>query len=213
MKNLTKGKVIKIENTIPLKENHTISKSILNNDYLDIILFSLAKNTDISKENYKNQSIFYVLKGSINILGNTIKKDELYITPINSLRGVESNSDSVYLELGFKGDNIMKNIDKGKVINLKNSIDYVEGGVSNLDIVSKDNMKMMLMAFDKGEGLSDHAAPGDAMVIALEGVADLKVDNEIHEIKQGEQLIFPKGKIHNVFAKEKFKMALILVMD
>lgn len=213
MRNLPKGKVFNIVDTILLKENHTISKSVASTDNLDIVLFSMGKNTDISREYYNNQSIFYVLKGSIDILDNKIREKHLFITPKESLRGVETDEDSVYLEIGFKGEENMKNIEKGKVINLKNAIEYVDGGISNLDIVSKDNVKIMLMAFDKGEGLSDHAAPGDAMVIALEGSADLKVGDEIHPIKQGEELIFPKGKIHNVMAKEKFKMALVLVMD
>lgn len=213
MRNLPKGKAFNIVDTILLKENHTISKSVVNTDNLDIVLFSMGKNTDISREYYNNQSIFYVLKGSINILDNKIKENNLFITPIESLRGVETDEDSVYLEIGFKGEENMKNIEKGKVINLKNAIEYVDGGISNLDIISKENIKLMLMAFDKGEGLSDHAAPGDAMVIALEGRADLKVGNEIHEIKEGQQLIFPKGEIHNIFAKEKFKMALLLILD
>ncbi|MBP2024560.1 cupin domain-containing protein [Peptoniphilus stercorisuis] len=213
MKNLPKSKVFKIIDSIPLKEHHTISKSLSNNADLDFMLFSLAKDTDISKEHYNNQSIFYVLKGSINILDKFIKEDNIFITPKESLRGVSTKEDSVYLEISFNGDDFMKNIEKGQVINLKDQIDYIYGGISNLDIVSKDGIKIMLMAFDKGEGLSDHAAPGDAMVIALEGSADLKVGDEIHEIKAGEQLVFPKNITHNVFAKEKFKMALILVRD
>lgn len=212
MKNMPKGEIFKITETIPLKENHTISKTLLNNDSLDLMLFSLAKGTDISKENYDNTSIFYVLKGSINILDENIKKNNVFITPKKSLRGVKTEEDSIYLEIGFKGD-FMKNLEKGKVINLKDEVDYIDGGVSNLDIVSNSSMKMMVMSFDKGESLSDHAAPADAMVIALEGCADLKVGDEVHEIKAGEQLIFPKGVIHNVYAKERFKMALILAMD
>ena len=213
MKNLPKAEVFNIIDLIPLKEHHTISKSLSSSENFDFMLFSLAKDTDISKENYNNQSIFYVLKGSINILDEFIKKDNIFITPKKSLRGVSTKEDSVYLEISFNGDDFMKNIEKGKVINLKDKIDYIDGGISNLDIVSKDGVKIMLMAFDKGEGLSDHAAPGDAMVIALEGSADLKVGDEIHEIKAGEQLVFPKNITHNVFAKEKFKMALILVRD
>lgn len=72
----------------------------------------------------------------------------------------------------------------------------------------------MLMAFDKGQRLTPHAAPGDAMVIALEGSAKLQVAEEYFSIKAGEQFIFPKNIVHNVIADgEKFKMALILAIE
>ena len=57
MRNLPKGKAFNIVDTILLKENHTISKSVVNTDNLDIVLFSMGKNTDISREYYNNQSI------------------------------------------------------------------------------------------------------------------------------------------------------------
>lgn len=213
MKNLPKGQIFNIENTIPTKKNHTISKSIFNTKDFDGVLFSLAEGTDISKEFYEDLSIFYVLKGNIKILNENISAGNIYITKKDKLRGVESCQDSVYIELIDKGDNKMKNINKSEIINLKDSIDYVEGGISNLDIISKDNVKFMLMAFDEGEELSSHSAPGDAMVIALEGSAKLTVGDKTHIIKAGEELIFPKNINHNVEAIGKFKMALLLVMD
>ncbi|MEG0250697.1 MAG: cupin domain-containing protein [Peptostreptococcus sp.] len=213
MRNLAKGEVFRIEDSIVLKQHQTISKSIIDTDNFNIVLFSLASDTDISKEFYHTQSIFYVLKGSINVLGENISTNNILISPKDVLRGIETKEDSIYLEIEFKGEEDMKNIEKAKIINLKDAIEYVDGGISNLDIVSKDKLKIMLMAFDKGESLSEHAAPGDAMVIALEGSADLKVGDEIHQIKAGEQLVFPKDIIHNVTAREKYKMALILAVD
>ena len=71
----------------------------------------------------------------------------------------------------------------------------------------------MVMAFDKGEGLSPHSAPGDALVIPLEGEAILSVGDKSYEIKVGEQLVFPKNIEHSVRAKTKYKMLLILSID
>lgn len=213
MKNLPKAKIFKMEELIPLKSHYTISKSILENSDSQITLFSLADKTDISKENYVYPSIFLVFKGCISVLENDISSKNIYVSKENQLRGVDSKEDSIYIEISFRKDDILKNIEKGKVINLKEAIDYVDGGVSNLDIVRSDNTKMMLMAFDKGESLTPHAAPGDAMVIALEGKANLLVGEETFEINEGEQLVFPKDVIHNVTAIEKFKMALILAME
>lgn len=105
----------------------------------------------------------------------------------------------------------MKNIEKGKLINLKDQIDYIEGGIANLDLVSRDNLKIVLMAFDKGEGLAPHSAPGDALVLALEGSAQVQVADEVMELEAGSQVIFPKDINHAVTAKDQpFKMCLVL---
>lgn len=212
MNNLPKGSIFKLIDNIPLKTHHTISKSIANRDDYDLVLFSMAEDTDISEEYYDDSSLFYVLKGKINIADKMISENNLFITKKNTLRGVHTEEDSIYIEIIFKGEDNMKNIEKGQVINLANSIEYVDGGVSNLDIVSRDDFKMMLMAFDDNQSLSGHAAPGDAMVIALEGRALLTVGDEKFEIEAGEQMIFPKGIIHNVESIGRFKMALVLVI-
>src|SRR5699024_2416762 len=103
------------------------------------------ENTNISKEYYNHESIFYVLQGSIEILDNKLKENYLYISPKKSLRGVRAFKDTVYLEIEIKGDKNMQNIEKGKLIDLKNKIEYVDGGISNLDIISKENIKLMLI--------------------------------------------------------------------
>ena len=99
----------------------------------------------------------------------------------------------------------------GQVFSLKDVITYLDGGISNYDVFSRDDLKIVLMAFDAGEGLTPHTAPGDALIFALEGEADMEVGDETYRIKAGEQIVFPKGVRHNVTALTKFKMALVLV--
>ena len=107
----------------------------------------------------------------------------------------------------------MKNIEKGKKIKLINCLDYVEGAIVNIDLVSKDEFKVFLMAFDAGESLKPHKAPGDALVMALEGKAKLLVGDKEIEIESGEQIVFPANVIHNVTAITRFKMLLVLSID
>ena len=89
----------------------------------------------------------------------------------------------------------------------------MDGGIANIDLVSKDGFKLVLLAFDAGEGLKPHKAPGDALVVALEGKAKLLVGDKEVEIESGEQIVFPENVIHNVTAITKFKMMLILSID
>lgn len=70
---------------------------------------------------------------------------------------------------------------------------------------------MTLFAFDKGQGVSTHAAPGDAMIVCLEGKADVVLNGENLQIKAGESLIMPAQAPHSVKAAEPHKMLLTVV--
>ena len=214
MKNIGKGKILTLEEVTPIKENQTISKKLLDLCDRHILLMSLDQNTDISPEFYAEERIYFVLKGEINFNNEKLINNELILFEKNKLFDIETNKKSVFLEIAINlEEDEMKNIDKGKKIKLINCLDYVEGAIANIDLVSKDEFKLVLMAFDAGEGLKPHKAPGDALVLALEGKAKLLVGDKEVEIESGEQIIFPANVIHNVTAITKFKMLLILSID
>lgn len=48
------------------------------------------------------------------------------------------------------------------------------------------------MSFGAGTGLSEHAAPGEALIFALEGKAVIRYEGQDHEIKAGENFAFAK---------------------
>ena len=56
----------------------------------------------------------------------------------------------------------MKQSKAGEVFKLAELVPYVEGKIVNMDVVHNDQMKFVVMAFDEGTGLSEHAAPGEA---------------------------------------------------
>lgn len=209
---LVKGSLINLEKEIPLRLNQTISKRMFDKKNLSIYLFSMYKDTNISAEFYNEYKIYFVLKGEILIKNSKLKENEFFVCEPMKLFDITANKSSVFMEITIKGDE-MKNLEKCEIISLKDKIDYVDGGISNLDIVSKQGIKMMLMAFDENQGLRPHSAPGDALVVPLEGKARVMVDEKEFEISVGEQIIFPKNIIHNVTAITKFKMMLILVVD
>ena len=105
-----------------------------------------------------------------------------------------------------------KVIKAGEVFKLKDLIPYQEGQIVNMDVVHNDEMKFAIMAFDEGTGLSEHAAPGEALIFALDGEGIIGYDGEEHLIKAGEQFHFAKGGLHYVKATKKFKMGLLLTL-
>lgn len=214
MKNISKGKILTIEKVIPIKDNQTISKKLVDLYNLHILLMSLDQNTSISPEFYAEERIHFVLKGEIKFNNERLINNELILFEKNKLFDIEAREKSIFLEIAINlEEEEMKNIDKGKKIKLVDYLDYVDGGIANIDLVSKEGFKLVILAFDAGEGLKPHKAPGDALVIALEGKAKLLVGDEEVVIEAGEQIVFPANVIHNVTAITRFKMLLVLSID
>ena len=113
-----------------------------------------------------------------------------------------------------KALSFMNNIIKsGEVMKLKDLISYEEGSISNLDVVSNDTIKFVLMAFDERTGLTPHRAPGNAIIFALEGKATIGYEGKDYKLSEGENFRFDKNGLHSVTADGKFKMGLLLVLE
>lgn len=213
MKDRYKNGIFSYKDLLPIKAGHTLSLSLSKSDHINIYLFGLAKGTDISEELYDNRSLYINLDGSIRIGDHRLASNEAVFSGSSNSYAIFADEDSYLLEISYnkKEDKMLKLENMGQIFSLKDVITYLDGGISNYDVFSRDDLKIVLMAFDAGEGLTPHTAPGDALIFALEGEADMEVGDKIHRIKAGEQIIFPKGVRHNVTAVTKFKMALILV--
>lgn len=104
----------------------------------------------------------------------------------------------------------MKNIigEAGKLAEL---VDYQDGSVVSKEIIKKDKGTVTLFAFDKGQGLSEHTAPFDALVYVFDGEAQISISGKPHNVKSGEIVIMPANKLHSLKATERFKMMLVMI--
>lgn len=103
-----------------------------------------------------------------------------------------------------------KNIEKTKVLTLKDQVEYQKGQVVSKTLVQNELVSMTIFSFDKGEEISSHAAGGDAMVTVLEGKGRFTIGDEVYILNEGETVIMPKGIPHAVYGEEKFKMLLVV---
>ena len=206
-----------------VKENQpvpgcTISKNIYSN-INDITYFSLAKNTDISAEIYPYHKFIIVLDGSVEVCGidgfsKLVETNESIITLIETPMGIKTNTNSIYIEISIRKEDFMNSsIKPGEIFKLMDLVPYQEGKIINMDIVHNEKMKFVVMAFDEGTGLSEHAAPGEAIIFALDGEGLIGYEGKEHPIKAGENFHFAKGGLHSVKATKKFKMALLLTLE
>lgn len=106
---------------------------------------------------------------------------------------------------------MLKNIDKAKVLKLKEEIDYLDGQVVSKTLVQNDSVSITLFSFDKNEEISTHESGGDAFVTCLDGVGEITIDGVQFELKEGNSIVMPAKHPHAVKGKEKFKMLLVVI--
>jgi quercetin dioxygenase-like cupin family protein len=101
---------------------------------------------------------------------------------------------------------------KGKALNLKDEISYADGAVISKTLLKKETGNITLFSFDKGQGLSEHTSPFDAVVQVVEGEGAFIIDGEMKTAKEGEMIIMPANTPHDVQAAEQpFKMLLTMI--
>ena len=76
-----------------------------------------------------------------------------------------------------------KAINPDEVFKLADLVPYQNGRIVNMDVIHNFTMKFVVMAFDAGTGLSEHAAPAEAMIFALDGEGIIGCEGEEHAIK------------------------------
>jgi len=101
--------------------------------------------------------------------------------------------------------------EKGKKFSFVKSISYAEKAVVSKHILKKETGNISLFAFDKGEGLSEHTTPFDAVVLMVDGKADIIINGVSNVLEIGDTIIMPANIPHALKAVEKFKMVLTMI--
>jgi quercetin dioxygenase-like cupin family protein len=100
---------------------------------------------------------------------------------------------------------------KARAVDLAGLVNYQDGAVVSREVVSQPTGTVTAFAFDAGEQLSEHTAPFDAMVIDLDGEADIAIGGKVNRIKPGEMIIMPAAVPHALKAVTRFKMLLVMI--
>lgn len=94
---------------------------------------------------------------------------------------------------------------------LEKLIGYQTASVVSKTIIKQPTGTVTLFAFDKGEGLSEHTTPFDALVYLVDGEAEITISGKLNLVKKGEMIIMPANQPHALKAKERFKMMLVMI--
>lgn len=195
----------------------TISKAVYDNGEDYISYFSLAENTDISAEIYGYHKLILLHEGSMEVYTDkkvfTLEKGDCILTPINIPIGMRTNNKAIYIEISIRRHTMNNAVKAGEVFKLAGLLPYQDGKIINMDVAHNEKMKFVIMSFDEGTGLSEHAAPGEALIFALEGKGVIGYEGKEHPIKVGENFKFAAGGKHWVKADGRFKMALLMTLE
>jgi len=99
----------------------------------------------------------------------------------------------------------------GRVVKVAALVDYQKDAVVSHEIIRQKAGTVTLFAFDKGQGLSEHTAPFDALVQGVDGAATITLGGTAHCLTAGQMLIMPAGTSHALIARTPFKMLLTLI--
>lgn len=216
-KNIKHSEIFRLKDLISEGRGQTISYGMLDNSDLTVYMYFFDEGEGISEMKSPFQNLIKVLEGKLRIEGESaveLEEGDVYIVPENTDVVITAAKSVKYISilLPMEGQ-LIKNIDLSTKLIAKELIDYRPGQVANLTLVNKPGLNLSVIAIDEGEGLKTHTAPGDAMVIALDGEARITIADEEFILSEGETLVMPKDIPHAVFGATPFKMLLILVKD
>lgn len=106
----------------------------------------------------------------------------------------------------MKSENIL-----GQAAELNKLVEYQTGSIVSRALIDKPTGTLTLFAFDKGQNLSEHTAPFDAMVYIFDGAAEVTISGQPQTVKQGEMIIMPANQPHALKAQNRFKMLLVMI--
>ena len=96
---------------------------------------------------------------------------------------------------------------------LADLVDYRAGSVVSRQLIKKKSGNLTLFAFDAGEGLSEHTAPFDALVLTLSGALALTIGGREVRTTPQSVVLMPANVPHAVRATEASRMLLVMLRE
>lgn len=100
-----------------------------------------------------------------------------------------------------------------RAIPMASLVEVAPDAVVSRTVIAKKVGTVTLFAFDKGQGLSTHSAPYDALACILDGAVRITIDKKVIRAKTGDMVIMPANIPHALHATQPFKMALVMIKE
>jgi quercetin dioxygenase-like cupin family protein len=90
-------------------------------------------------------------------------------------------------------------------------LEYQDSSIVSRVLLKNKGGSVTLFAFDRGEGLSEHTAPFEALVFVIHGEAEVEIAGRAYSVRTGETITLPANVPHAVKAATRFKMLLTMI--
>jgi len=94
---------------------------------------------------------------------------------------------------------------------LSDLLDYQNGAIVSKTIIDKKEGTVTLFAFDKDQGLSEHTAPYNALVVVIDGEGVVTISGKDYMVGKNQAILMPANEPHSIRAESPFKMLLIMI--
>ncbi len=105
------------------------------------------------------------------------------------------------------------NVTEARVENVVDMVSYQRGSVVSRKVLGRKGGNVTLFAFAEGEGLTEHTSPFEALVVVLDGTAEIRVGDAVHTVGASQAIVLPAGVPHALDARSQFKMMLTMIRD
>ena len=102
---------------------------------------------------------------------------------------------------------------RADVKSLGELLQYQDGAIVSRVLLKNKGGTVTLFAFDQGEGLSEHTAPFEALVLVVDGEAEVEIAGEVYRVRRDETITLPANIPHAVKAAISFKMLLTMIRE
>lgn len=102
--------------------------------------------------------------------------------------------------------NNMNEIKKSKEHIIVEIVEYKPNAILSKTIIKKSTGNVTVTSFDMGEGLSEFTSPFDIFIQAIDGAAEVFVEEKKYILRAGNGIVIPAHASHCMNANEQFKM-------
>ena len=100
-----------------------------------------------------------------------------------------------------------------EALSLGSLVTPTENGIASRVLAKTTGGNVTIFAFDAGQGLTEHTAPFDALVLVVEGALVLTIGGTPVRATPGTIVRMPAGVPHAVDAAERSKMLLVMLRE
>ena len=108
---------------------------------------------------------------------------------------------------------IANTIPESEVLTLTDLITPAPASITSRILAKTNGGNVTLFAFDTGQGLSEHTAPFDALVIVLDGQLKLTIGGKEMDASGGTVVRMPANVPHALDATEPSRMLLTMLRE